>query len=419
MITHLITIGDELLIGQTVNTNAAWIGQQLALLGIKVNYSITISDTKEDILEALAYANNKADLVLITGGLGPTKDDITKQTLCEFFDTSLVLNVEIAAKIEGYFNAIGKPFLEVNRQQAMLPKDCEILQNEVGTASGMWFTKEKTSFISMPGVPYEMKHIMETGVLPKVKDIFQTKDLFHYTVMTQGIGESFLAERIKDWEDDLRANDMDLAYLPSPGLVRLRISSSKGNKKAVTKKAQQLFELVPSYAYGVEQQTLAEVVGDLLKKKNKTISFAESCTGGYLSHLITATPGSSAYYEGSIICYSYDIKEKELNIPNDILIKKGAVSEQVVDILSKEILKKYNTDYSIAISGIAGPDGGTDEKPVGTVWIAVRNSNKVVTKRFTFGNNRERNIQKSALTALNMVRLLILETEYESLPTTV
>lgn len=419
MITHLITIGDELLIGQTVNTNAAWIGQQLALLGIKVNYSVTISDTKKDIIDALNYASNRADLVLITGGLGPTKDDITKQTLCEFFDTTLELHTEIAEEIRKYFESVGKPFLEVNKQQAMLPKNCDVLENKVGTAAGMWFDKENTSFISMPGVPYEMKHIMETGVLPRVKEKFKTKDLFHYTVMTQGIGESFLAEKISDWEDDLRAKGLELAYLPSPGLVRLRISSAQGKKDIVLEKANQLFKLIPTYAYGVEQQTLAEVVGDLLLKKNKTISFAESCTGGYLSHLITAIPGSSAYYQGSIICYSYDIKEKELYVPKEILLNKGAVSEEVVDILSKELLSKYQTDYSIAISGIAGPDGGTDEKPVGTVWIAVRNSRYVITKKFTFGNDRGRNIQKSALTALNLVRLLILDTEYESVPTNI
>lgn len=409
MQTHLITIGDEILVGQTINTNAAWIGEQLALIGIKVNKTITISDTREDILNTLEQSKKEADLVLVTGGLGPTKDDITKATLCEFFDTELVLNEEVLADVKGYFEEKNKPFLEVNRLQAMLPKSAEIIRNYVGTASGMWFEKENTHFVSMPGVPYEMKFLMSNGILEKIKAIFPTKDLFHYTVLTQGIGESYLAEIIKDWEDDLRDKGLSLAYLPSPGMVRLRITSFNGNEKVVMEKANQLFDLVPKHIYGVENDTLATVVGNLLKEKGKTVSLAESCTGGYVSHLITEVPGSSAYYEGTIVCYSYDIKENELNVPHEILIERGAVSEEIVNILSEEVKKKYKTDYAIAISGIAGPDGGTPDKPVGTVWIAVRNNKKVVAKKFIFGKDRKRNIKQSALTALNMLRLLILE----------
>lgn len=408
MKTELITIGDEILIGQTINTNAAWIGEQLALIGIKVNRSITISDAKQEILNALTEGN-KADLVIITGGLGPTKDDITKATLCEYFDSELELHEDVLADIKAFFERRNKPFLEVNNLQAMLPKKCEVIRNYVGTASGMWFEKEGTVFISMPGVPYEMKHLMENAILEKLKNKFKTKALYHSTILTQGIGESYLAEKLTDWENDLWESNLNLAYLPSPGMVKLRVTSLDGNKELVDKKVKELYNIVPKYIYGTGNQTLAEVVGDLLKAKGKTVSLAESCTGGYASHLLTTTPGSSAYFIGSIVCYAYDIKEQELNVPHEILMTKGAVSEEVVDILSDEIKKKYNTDYSIAISGTAGPGGGTEEKPVGTVWIAVRNDKKVISKKFTFGNNRERNIEQSALSALNMLRLLILE----------
>lgn len=409
MKTHLITIGDEILVGQTINTNASWIGEQLALIGIKVNYGVTISDEKQDIIDSLQYGLDKADLVLITGGLGPTKDDITKDTLCGFFDTELELNQEVDTFIRDYFESVGKPYLEVNRQQAMLPKKCDVIRNMVGSASGMWFEKDGTVFVSMPGVPYEMKHLMTDNILERIKDRFETKDLFHYTVLTQGVGESFLADQIKDWEDELRDKQMGLAYLPSPGMVRMRITSYTGNKQEVMTEVDKLKQLIPTHIYGVENDTLAGVIGDLLIKKGQTVSFAESCTGGYVSHLITKTPGSSAYYEGSIICYSYDIKENELSVPHDLLIEKGAVSQEVVDILSQEIKNKYKTDYSVAISGIAGPGGGTDDKPVGTVWIAVRSKDKLISKKFNFGTNRSRNITVSALTALNMLRLLILE----------
>jgi nicotinamide-nucleotide amidase len=408
MKTELITIGDEILIGQTINTNAAWIGEQLALIGIKINRSITISDLKQDILEALTEGS-KADLVIITGGLGPTKDDITKATLCEYFDTELELHEDVLTDIQAFFKQRNKPFLEINNLQAMLPKNCEVIRNYMGTASGMWFEKDGTVYISMPGVPYEMKHLMETSILGKLKDKFNTKALYHSTVLTQGIGESYLAEKLTDWENDLWNTELSLAYLPSPGIVKLRVSSLSNNKYLVDKKVQELYEIIPNYIFGTGNETLAEVVGDLLKEKVKTVSLAESCTGGYASHLLTTVPGSSAYFIGSIICYSYDIKETELNVPNQLLETKGAVSQEVVDILSEEIRKKYKTHYSVAISGIAGPDGGTQDKPVGTVWIAVRNDKKVISKKFTFSNNRKRNIQQSALTALNMLRLLILE----------
>ncbi|MDG1176013.1 MAG: competence/damage-inducible protein A [Flavobacteriales bacterium] len=409
MKTEIISIGDEILIGQTVNTNATWMGQELAKIGIKNNRTTTISDSESEILEALKLGESRSDLILITGGLGPTKDDITKKVLCDYFNTELELNQEVLTDIQAYFKLRNKPFLESNNLQAMLPKACTVLRNHVGTASGMWFERNGKVFVSMPGVPYEMKHLMETGVFPKVKEQFGINELAHRTVLTHGLGESFLAEIIEDWENRVRAEGLDMAYLPSPGLVKLRITSTEGNQQIIDKYCEELYPLIPEYIFGEGIITMQETLANLLKERNATISLAESCTGGFASHLLTAIPGSSSFYEGSIICYSYDIKEKELNVPKDLLLKKGAVSEEVVEILSEEIRKKYNTNYSIAISGIAGPTGGTDDKPVGTVWISARSKNKVVSKKFSFGNNRERNISQSALASFNLLRKLILE----------
>lgn len=409
MKTEIISIGDEILIGQTVNTNATWMGQELAKIGIKNNRTTTISDSESEILEALKLGESRSDLILITGGLGPTKDDITKKVLCDYFNTELELNQEVLTDIQAYFKLRNKPFLESNNLQAMLPKACTVLRNHDGTASGMWFERNGKVFVSMPGVPYEMKHLMETGVFPKVKEQFGINELAHRTVLTHGLGESFLAEIIEDWENRVRAEGLDMAYLPSPGLVKLRITSTEGNQQIVDKYCEELYPLIPEYIFGEGIITMQETLANLLKERNATISLAESCTGGFASHLLTAIPGSSSFYEGSIICYSYDIKEKELNVPKDLLLKKGAVSEEVVEILSEEIRKKYNTNYSIAISGIAGPTGGTDDKPVGTVWISARSKNKVVSKKFSFGNNRERNISQSALASFNLLRKLILE----------
>jgi len=408
MKTEIITIGDELLIGQTINTNAAWLGQELSLIGIKVNHSSTISDEKTIIYNALSEAEKRSNLIIITGGLGPTKDDITKAILCDFFNTELVLNHEVLEDIKAFFTTRNVPFLEVNKLQAMLPKSCVVIRNKVGTASGMWFEKNEKIFISMPGVPYEMKHLMKSELLTKIKNHFSSKELYHRTIITHGKGESYLAEKVSDWENELRNIGLDLAYLPSPGIVRMRISSKNNETELVNQKVEELYSLIPDYIFGENEDTMALILGKILLEKNKTISLAESCTGGYTSHLITEIPGCSKYFEGSIICYSYDIKEKELNIPHDLLVNKGAVSQEITEILSLEVQKKYKTDCSIAISGIAGPDGGTDEKPVGTVWITVRDGEKVVSKKFNFGSNRERNIKQSAISALNLLRLLLI-----------
>lgn len=409
MKTEIISIGDELLIGQTINTNASWMGQELAKIGIKNNRTTTISDTEEEIQIALQRAEEYADLILITGGLGPTKDDITKIVLCDYFDTELELNQEVLADIQAYFKLRNKPFLASNNQQAMLPKKCKVLRNTMGTASGMWFERNGKVFVSMPGVPYEMKHLMETGVFPEVKKTFGLQELAHRTILTHGIGESFLAEIILEWENRLRESELEMAYLPSPGLVKLRVTSNKGDSKLVNTFCDELYEIIPEYIFGEGTITMQETLANLLMERNETVSLAESCTGGFASHLLTKIPGSSAFYEGSIICYSYDIKEKELGVPKSVLLDKGAVSKEVVEILSMEIKKKYNTHYAISISGIAGPAGGKEDKPVGTVWISARSNQRVVSKRFNFGNNRERNISQSAIAGFNLLRKLILE----------
>jgi len=413
MEVEIITIGDEILIGQIVDTNSAFIGQQLNLNGISVKQITSVSDSREHILKALAEAQSRADIVLITGGLGPTKDDITKKTLCEYFNTTLRFDENVYEDVESIFETYGKQVTPINRLQAEVPANCEVIRNKNGTAPGMWFEEKGKIYVSMPGVPYEMKVLMIEEVIPKIKSKFKLPSIFHKTVLTQGIGESSLAEIIADWEDSLAVLNIKLAYLPAPGMVRLRLSTKGADENMIVenveKKIEELKELISEYIYGYEVfgkeiETLEEIVGKKLCETGKTIATAESCTGGYISHLITKVPGSSVYYMGSIISYSYDIKESELGVPKNILEKDGAVSKAVVEQMAKAIREKYKTDYSISASGIAGPGGGTDEKPVGTVWIAVATPNKVISQKFLFGSNRLRNIQKTADAALNMLR---------------
>lgn len=408
----ILTIGDELLIGQTINTNAAWIGRELALVNIRVTKSLTISDEKSEIIAALDSLLQETDILIITGGLGPTKDDITKYTLAEYFSMNLVRNTEVLRKIEDYFKIRGREMLEVNRQQADLPEHCRVVENKNGTASGMWFERGNKIIVSMPGVPYEMKAMMSETVIPELVKLFQPVTVFHRTILTQGIGESFLAEILKDWETDLRSNGHSLAYLPSPGIVKLRVSS--GGKKIEELKSivdgycEKLYELIPEWIYGEGEDLLEEVVGKILTKNKKTLSTAESCTGGYISHLLTSVSGSSNYYWGSVISYSNQVKMEHLKVDKEILSRQGAVSQEVVEQMAKGVKEKMKTDYSIAVSGVAGPDGGSAEKPVGTVWIAIGTPEGVVSKKFLFENNRERNIRRAALTSLNMLRKLLI-----------
>ena len=412
MKAELITIGDELLIGQTIDTNGSWLAEQLNLLGITVSQISSIRDNREHIISSLQNAQSRSELVILTGGLGPTNDDITKSTLCEFFDSELVLNEQVLEKIEAYFNSRSLKMIKVNSDQAMLPNNCQFLKNERGTASGMWFKKDGVDFISLPGVPYEMKGIFLDEILPVLKAQYSISTVVNKTVKTQGIGESFLAEIIKDWEKKLIDSGLKLAYLPSPGIVKLRITAFGNNEAELSARIddsiENLKKLIPKYIFGYEKDRIEEVVGQLLKEKGSSLSLAESCTGGNIAHLITGVSGSSNYFKGSVVAYSNDIKQQVLNVDPKSIQQNGAVSKQVVEQMATGVRNSFKSDYSIATSGIAGPTGGTKQKPVGTVWIAVAYNEGVVSKRFNFGNNRERNIQISSLSALNMLRLVLL-----------
>ncbi|HEX8516542.1 MAG TPA: competence/damage-inducible protein A [Bacteroidia bacterium] len=413
MQVEIITIGDEILIGQIVDTNSAYIGQLLNMNGMSVKQISSVSDDREHILNSLEEARKRADIIIITGGLGPTKDDITKKTLAEYFKTTMRFDEQAYEDVVNIFATYGKEVTPLNRLQAEVPAICEVLRNKNGTAPGMWFNVEGKIFISLPGVPYEMKALMRDQVIPKVRSMFKLPVIVHKTILTQGIGESALSEMIAEWEDSLAADSIRLAYLPSPGMVRLRLSTKGPNEKELNtltdRKIEELKKIISDYIYGYEiygeeKESLEMMVGKLLSENCKTVSTAESCTGGYISHLITKVPGSSKYYTGSVISYAYEIKESELGVPHDVIMKHGAVSRPVVEQMARAIRERYKTDYSISASGIAGPDGGTPDKPVGTVWIAVATPERVFSEKFLFGSNRERNIHKTANAALNMLK---------------
>lgn len=407
----ILSIGDELLIGQTINTNAGWMGEQLSLIGIRPTKVLVIGDDEGAILDALASLDT--NVLLITGGLGPTKDDITKHTLCKFFGTRLVRHPLIEAHIAAFFENLGREPLEVNRAQADLPESCTVVPNDRGTASGMWFEKEGRVYVSMPGVPYEMKSMMEKHVLPELQGFFHPPTIIHRTLLTTGLGESHLAQRIAALEDSLAEDGIKLAYLPSPGLVKLRLSTYDNNdpvgaRRRVDRKVDQLYRMIPELIFGEGEDRLSSVVGRLLKERGETLSVAESCTGGYVSHLITSIPGSSAYYVGSVVSYANAVKMEELGIPADMLELEGAVSRPVVEKMAQGVRAALRTEWSIAVSGVAGPDGGTAEKPVGTVWLAVAGPDGVRSAMGRFSGSRDLVIKRSALAALNMLRKSLL-----------
>ncbi|WP_346858436.1 competence/damage-inducible protein A [uncultured Draconibacterium sp.] len=413
MKAEIITIGDEILIGQIVDTNSAWIGEQFNLNGIEIYQITSVHDDHNHIVEAIRNAEKNVDLVVITGGLGPTKDDITKHTLCEYFNTKLVFHQPTLDAIVKRFHKRGIDMNKLNRDQAMLPEACTILTNKLGTAPGMWFEKNDTIFVSMPGVPFEMKYLVEFELLPKLRETGRTKAIFHKTVLTQGVPESMLAERIADWEDALPAH-IKLAYLPNPMLVRLRLSAMGNDveklKSEVEDEVKKLQQIIPESIFGYDNETLSEVTGRMLTRQGKKLAVAESCTGGYISHLITSVAGSSEYYNGSVTAYSNQIKESVLGVSKESLEKFGAVSEQVATEMVQGVKRVMNADYAIATTGIAGPTGGTEDKPVGTVWIAVSGPNRTRVKKYTFvGDHRERNIVRSSQTALQILRRMVLE----------
>ncbi len=412
MQAEIITIGDEILIGQIVDTNSAWMAQELNKAGIFVKQITSVSDDRTHILAALEEARNRADLILITGGLGPTRDDITKKTLCDYFGVKLIFNETVYAHVEQLFARFGKTVTPVNRLQAEIPENCIPLQNAKGTAPGMWFEQDKKIFISMPGVPFEMKSIMEHEVLPRLKTAFKLPHILHRTILTQGIGESALAGRISEWEDSLGPENIKLAYLPSPNMVKLRMTTSGPDlldlENRVKEREEKLRLLISEYIFGSEDDNLEELIGNILRQRKEKLGLAESCTGGYISHLITRVPGCSDYYEGSVVTYSYAQKERLLGVKRETLENYGAVSREVVHEMVLGAIDRLQVHHAIAVSGIAGPSGGTPEKPVGTVWIAVASGGTVRCEKFLFGHTRENNIRVSADAALNMLRKMLI-----------
>ena len=407
----IITIGDELLIGQTVDTNSAWMGSELSRLGFDVYRKISVHDNREDIINVLDEASGKADVALITGGLGPTSDDITKQTLCEYFNTRLIKDKTVLGMIEKMMSQRNYPMNDNNRRQAEVPESCRVLTNATGTAPGMWFEKEGTIYVSMPGVPMEMKYIMNEYVLPDLKKRFTTQVILHRNIMTYGTFEAKLAEILTDFEAGLPVN-IKLAYLPSSGVIKLRLTgtgtSFESLEKTINNHVTQLYRIIPEFIYGEDEESLEMVTGKLLKSKKRTLCTAESCTGGAIARKITSIPGSSAYFTGSVVSYANSVKSDLLGVHNEIIIKEGAVSEEVVKQMAIGAKKLFKTDYAVATSGIAGPDGGTETKPVGTLWIAIAGPNETVTEKRVFGNDRITNINRFSFAALNLLRKEIL-----------
>lgn len=414
MKAEIITIGDEILIGQTVDTNSAWIANKLNVIGVDIIKIVSISDKKDEITKALDNAKQNADLILITGGLGPTNDDITKKTLANYYGVKLVQNKEVLKHVEQFVIKRKAHMNERNIRQAEVPENCTILHNKIGTAPGMLFNDNDKIVISMPGVPFEMKELMNNHVIPLLKEKENSLNIIHKIVLTQGISESKLAEILEDWESSL-PEELSLAYLPSPGIIKLRLTAKGTNKQKLENiledQISKLGKIIPKLICGYDLEKLEELVGKLLIDKGKTLSTAESCTGGNIAHIITSIPGSSDYFKGSVVAYSNEIKQNILSVSKSNLDNYGAVSKQVVEEMALSIKKLFKTDFAIAISGIAGPSGGTLNKPVGTTWIAVADNDKLITKKYIFGDQRGRNIQRASLTALNLLQKLILGKE--------
>jgi len=412
MLAEIITIGDEILIGQIVDTNSAWIATELNKIGIRVKQISSVSDNQQHILNALAEAQARVDIILITGGLGPTKDDITKKTLAGYFNVGMVEDKNALANVEQLFKKYNRPLLEVNRLQAQVPANCEVILNKNGTAPGMWFNYNGKVYVSMPGVPFEMMYMMEHQVLPKLKQTFILPTILHQTILTVGEGESFLAERIADIEDSLPAH-IKLAYLPKLGQVRLRLSAYGENeatlKDEIEQYTKQFIDRIGGPVVATEDIPLEKAILNKMEATGLTLSVAESCTGGYLSHLFTQHAGSSNVFLGGAVSYSNQLKEEILGVKNETLWQHGAVSEETVTEMVNGALTNFKSDFAVAVTGIAGPGGGTPDKPVGTVWIAVACAQKSLIKKFTFNNKRLQNIERSAIMALGMLNTLLTE----------
>lgn len=408
---EIITIGDELLIGQVVNTNASWMAEQLNLAGISLNRIIAIPDDTAALHQSLDDAIPRSEFILLTGGLGPTADDLTKPALCSYFGTEPVFNPDAYSQIEKLFHSRGLSMSERNRKQAYLPANCKPVRNSQGTAPGMWFSHKGSQIISMPGVPFEMKTMLSREILPQLLKTSEKRIILHKTIMTTGMGESWLADRIKSWEEELPEH-IHLAYLPQPGIVRLRLSGLGTDRKELEQQIQnqidKLLSLIPDLVYGFDDAGMEDVVFNMLKATRQSLSTAESCTGGYIAHLITSIPGSSAIFNGAVVAYDNSVKSGLLKVDPALLKHHGAVSRPVVEAMAANARQCMKTDFALATSGIAGPDGGTRDKPVGTVWIALADENGVEAERLQLGDHRERNIRRASLAALNMLRIKLL-----------
>jgi len=416
----IITIGDELLIGQVVDTNSAYIAQEMNKIGVWIRQRVAVGDVKEDIKKALDEESKHSDIIILTGGLGPTADDITKPVLCEYFGAQMIVNEQVLDHVRYLFEKVYRrpgPLLDVNIKQAEVPNVCSVLHNERGTAPGMWFESKGKVFVSLPGVPHEMKGLMQEKVIPKLKEHFTMPAIVHQVIFTAGVGESMLADRIKDWEAALPKH-IKLAYLPNYGMVRLRMTATGDDKNKLEEEIEsQLKQLKPLIAdwYVIDNDlTMQQVVGKMLKERKQTTSSAESCTGGYIAHLLTLDAGASSNYKGTVVCYDNQVKIDVLKVDKKDIDELGAVSEPVVIQMVKGALEVLKTDYAIATSGIMGPDGGSEKKPVGMVWVAVGNKDKIVTKEFQFRFDRVRNIELTAMNALNMLRRFILDVDPRS-----
>jgi nicotinamide-nucleotide amidase len=408
---EIITIGDEILIGQIVDTNSAWMGQKLNEVGIRVAQITSISDSREAILEAVEQAEKRVQIVLITGGLGPTKDDITKVTLLEYFGGEMVFSEAQYKQVEALFKSFGREVTPINRKQAEVPSSCKVLVNDRGTAPGMWFEKNSVIYVSMPGVPYEMKAFMENQVIPELKNRFDLPVITHRTFLTQGIGESMLSDYIESWETQLPKH-MKLAYLPSPGMVRLRISAQGNDSKRLDEEieiqSKGLYALINDHIYGEGEVKMAAVIQQLMLDRNLSLSVAESCTGGNIAHMITEIPGASTYFLGGAVTYSEQLKISVLGVPAETIQKFGVVSEQTASAMAEGAKKTFNSDYSIAVTGVAGPDGGSEELPVGSIWISISGPSGTQAKLYRFSTHRERNILMASQSALNMLRRILI-----------
>jgi nicotinamide-nucleotide amidase len=407
----IITIGDELLIGQVIDTNSAWMAQELNKYGIRVARRVAVGDVWDEIWAALDQEQQYADIILITGGLGPTADDITKPLLCKYFNGKMIVDEVARQNVIDIFTKTNRPIIERNLKQAEVPDTCTVLLNKRGTAPGMYFKKDGKVFFSLPGVPHEMKGLMTDEVIPALLKEFSFPSIIHKTLMTAGVGESYLAELIQDLENSLPPH-IKLAYLPNFTMVRLRLTATGFNEAELEQELDPIFEklktLVGDHLVTDMDEPMQQVLGKLLLSKGNTVCTAESCTGGYIAHLITAMPGSSAYYNGSMVTYSYQAKEDLLQVDKNILETRGAVSEDVVLQMAKGALRQLGTDYVIAVSGIMGPGGGTPDKPAGTVWIAVGDKNSLQAQKYFFRFDRTRNIELTAINALNQLRKFIL-----------